>query len=56
MEHPKLVKGQAVLEIGSGTGLCGIVAAKLGASQVQGCPAVNGYAENSLACNSIVWQ
>ena len=33
-ERPQLVLGQEVLEIGAGTGLCGIVAAKLGASKV----------------------
>ena len=34
VEKPQLVQGREVLEIGSGTGLCGIVAAKLGASKV----------------------
>ena len=33
--HPEIVRGQVVLEIGSGCGACGILAAKLGASQVQ---------------------
>lgn len=32
--HPETVKGQDVLEIGAGTGLVGIVAAKLGAARV----------------------
>lgn len=34
VENPRLVEGKEVLEIGAGTGLCGIVAAKLGAAQV----------------------
>ena len=34
LSHPEIVAGQTVLEIGSGTGLCGIVAAKVGAAQV----------------------
>ena len=34
VERPRLVHGREVLEIGAGTGLCGIVAAKLGASKV----------------------
>ena len=33
-ERPELVRGLEVLEMGSGTGLCGIVAAKLGAAKV----------------------
>lgn len=32
--HPAIVAGKKVLEIGSGCGLCGILAAKLGAAQV----------------------
>jgi len=32
--HPESVRGLDVLEIGAGTGLCGIVAAKLGARRV----------------------
>ena len=35
-EQPGLVRGLEVLEMGSGTGLCGIVAANLGAAKV-GC-------------------
>lgn len=34
-EHPEWVAGRCVLELGAGLGLCGIVAAKLGASVVQ---------------------
>lgn len=34
LEHPAVAAGKKVLEIGSGCGLCGIVAAKLGAKQV----------------------
>ncbi|KAL0036907.1 hypothetical protein WJX77_004594 [Trebouxia sp. C0004] len=34
IEHPGIVAGKSVLEIGSGCGLCGIVAARLGAAQV----------------------
>ncbi|KAK9917252.1 hypothetical protein WJX75_002356 [Coccomyxa subellipsoidea] len=34
VEKPALVQGKRVLDIGAGTGLCGIVAAKLGAAQV----------------------
>lgn len=34
LKHPAVVAGKAVLEIGSGCGLCGILAAKLGAAQV----------------------
>ncbi|KAA6419328.1 MAG: hypothetical protein FRX49_10727 [Trebouxia sp. A1-2] len=34
VEHPGIIAGKSVLEIGSGCGLCGIVAAKLGAAQV----------------------
>ena len=37
VERPQLVQGREVLEIGAGTGLCGIVAAKLGASKVFSC-------------------
>ena len=33
-ERPELVHSLEVLEMGSGTGLCGIVAAKLGAAKV----------------------
>ncbi len=33
-EHVELVVGRRVLELGSGTGVCGILAAKLGAAQV----------------------
>ena len=35
LAHPSIVAGKTVLEIGSGCGLCGIVAAKLGAQQVR---------------------
>ena len=42
VEKPALVQGKRVLEIGAGTGLCGIVAAKLGAAQViLDCPPPN---------------
>ena len=34
-ERPELVRGLEVLEMGSGTGLCGIMAAKLGAAKVR---------------------
>ncbi len=34
IEHPGIIASKSVLEIGSGCGLCGIVAAKLGAAQV----------------------
>lgn len=34
VERPELVHGLDVLEIGAGTGLCGILAAKLGAAKV----------------------
>eukprot|EP00891_Asterochloris_glomerata_P003696 jgi/Astpho2/3696/Aster-04885 len=34
VDNPALVRGRRVLELGSGTGLCGIVAAKLGAAEV----------------------
>ncbi len=34
VEMPELVRGKQVLEIGSGCGLCGILAAKLGAREV----------------------
>ena len=33
-ERPELVRGREVLEMGSGTGLCGIVASQLGAAKV----------------------
>lgn len=33
--HPEIVRDQEVLEIGSGCGACGILAAKLGARQVR---------------------
>lgn len=32
--HPEAVAGARVLELGAGTGVCGILAAKLGAAQV----------------------
>lgn len=35
MENADLVEDKCVLEIGAGTGLCGLVAAKLGASKVR---------------------
>ena len=35
VDNPALVRGRHVLELGSGTGLCGIVAAKLGAAEVR---------------------
>ena len=42
VEKPALVQGKRVLDIGAGTGLCGIVAAKLGAAQViLDCPPPN---------------
>jgi Lysine methyltransferase len=34
VDHPSLVSQRSVLELGSGCGLCGVVAAKLGASDV----------------------
>ena len=34
VQKPDLVRGRAVLELGSGCGLCGIVADQLGAQQV----------------------
>ena len=34
-EHPELVVARRVLELGSGTGLCGILASKLGAAQAR---------------------
>jgi Lysine methyltransferase len=36
LDNPEAVRDKAVLEVGSGTGLCGVFAAKLGAMQV--CP------------------
>jgi len=33
-DHPSFVRGHRVLEIGSGCGVCGILAAKLGAQRV----------------------
>ena len=35
VDNPALVRGRRVLELGSGTGLCGIVAAKPGAAEVR---------------------
>ena len=37
--HPQLVRRRRVLELGSGCGLCGILAAKMGAAEVH-CPFV----------------
>jgi predicted nicotinamide N-methyase len=53
VDRPKLVSGLDVLEIGAGTGLCGIVAAKLGASQVLFTMRffrIIGPAKHQLAC------
>lgn len=36
--QPSMVAGKRVLEIGSGTGLCGVFAAKLGAAEVGAFP------------------
>jgi len=36
LAHPEIFKGQQVLELGSGTGLVGLVAALAGAQQVGG--------------------
>ncbi len=35
VNDPSIVKGRSVLEIGAGTGLCGLVAARLGAAQAR---------------------
>ncbi len=48
VDKPALVQGKSVLEIGAGTGLCGIVAAKLGAAHVT----PNSHSH----CFSYAWQ
>ena len=35
VEAPGLVQGRSVLELGAGVGLCGLLAAKLGASEAR---------------------
>jgi predicted nicotinamide N-methyase len=35
LEHPELVNARTVIDLGTGSGLCGIVAARLGAASVQ---------------------
>ncbi|CAH8831999.1 unnamed protein product [Trichobilharzia szidati] len=43
VKHPEEVRGLRVLELGAGTGLCGIVAALLGARHVQ-------FTDNDMTC------
>lgn len=50
VERPELVRGREVLEIGAGTGVCGIVAAKLGASKV--CTHLISFLSASWTCSS----
>ncbi|KAK9841587.1 hypothetical protein WJX74_008328 [Apatococcus lobatus] len=65
VEKPELVRGKHVLEIGSGCGLCGILAAKLGAAEVvltdneetvllnlQTCMAANKVPSSSISISS----
>lgn len=42
LAHPEIFRGQTVLELGSGTGLVGLVAALAGAQQVGGLVAIGG--------------
>lgn len=44
---PSLVRGRSVLEIGAGVGLCGLLAAKLGASEAR--------PPTALSPSSLLW-
>ena len=53
--HPSIVEGKAVLELGAGTGLTGIAAAMLGASEVllTDLPYVMENLRQNIASNSV---
>ncbi len=53
LDHPMLVRNQSVLDIGSGSGICAIAAAKAGADSVEACD-VDPYSRDVVALNAHV--
>ena len=50
-EHPELVAGRRIVDVASGSGLCGIVAMRLGAASVHALD-VDPFAEAAIAVNA----
>ena len=51
LDHPELVRGKRVLDIGAGSGLVGLAAAKAGAASV-GCADIDGHACAAMRLNA----
>jgi predicted nicotinamide N-methyase len=51
LDHPQLVRGRSVLDIGSGCGLCAVAAAKAGASRVEAAD-IDPYALEAISANA----